>query len=112
MLETPEAISNADAIAAVPGIDAVHIGSSDLSTEMGIPGDYRHERMRAAYAATAPPPAPTGRPWGSAASAATWNSWPGWSRSAVRYLSGASDIGYVLAGGKADVAAMRGLAPQ
>ena len=46
MLETPEAIENADAIAAVEGIDLIHIGSSDLSTEMGIPGQYKHPRMR------------------------------------------------------------------
>src|SRR5438132_6470133 len=38
MLETPEAIESADAIAAVDGIDMLHIGSSDLSTEMRIPG--------------------------------------------------------------------------
>jgi 2-keto-3-deoxy-L-rhamnonate aldolase RhmA len=53
MLETPEAIENADAIAAVDGIDMLHIGSSDLSTEMGIPGQYKHARMRQAYEATA-----------------------------------------------------------
>src|SRR5438067_1243063 len=49
MIETPEAVANADAIAAVEGIDALHIGASDLSTEMGIPGQYQHERMRAAF---------------------------------------------------------------
>jgi 2-keto-3-deoxy-L-rhamnonate aldolase RhmA len=38
MLETPEAIENADAIAAVDGIDMLHIGSSDLSAGMGIAG--------------------------------------------------------------------------
>jgi hypothetical protein len=49
MIETPEAVENAGAIAAVDGIDALHIGASDLSTEMGIPGQYTHERMRAAF---------------------------------------------------------------
>jgi hypothetical protein len=43
MIETPEAVENADAIAAVDGIDVLHIGASDLSTEMGIPGQYTHE---------------------------------------------------------------------
>ena len=52
MLETPEAIANADAIAAVDGIDILHIGPTDLSTEMGIPGQYQHTRMREAYEAT------------------------------------------------------------
>ena len=38
MIETPEAIDNAEAIAAIPGIDALLIGSNDLALEMGIPG--------------------------------------------------------------------------
>jgi len=42
MLETPAAITNADAIAAVPGVDALLIGTSDLSMELGIPGQFDH----------------------------------------------------------------------
>jgi hypothetical protein len=38
MIETPDAVENADATAAVNGIDMLHIGASDFSTEMGIPG--------------------------------------------------------------------------
>jgi 2-keto-3-deoxy-L-rhamnonate aldolase RhmA len=53
MIETPEAVANAHAIAAVEGIDVLHIGSTDLSTEMGIPGDYKHERMREAFESVA-----------------------------------------------------------
>lgn len=49
MLETPEGIANADAIAAVPGIDILLIGSNDLCTTMGIPGDLKHPKLRAAY---------------------------------------------------------------
>ena len=40
MLETPQAIEEADAIAAVPGIDMVHIGALDVSNVMGIPAAY------------------------------------------------------------------------
>src|SRR5690242_20957220 len=53
MIETPEAVANADAIAAVDCIDVLHIGASDLSTEMGIPGQYTHEPMRAAFESVA-----------------------------------------------------------
>jgi 2-keto-3-deoxy-L-rhamnonate aldolase RhmA len=49
MLETPEAIENADTIAAVPGVDALLIGTNDLCMEMGIPGEFTHERIVAAY---------------------------------------------------------------
>ena len=40
MLETPEAIANADAIAAVPGVDILHVGSTDLCDSMGMPGRF------------------------------------------------------------------------
>ena len=49
MLETPEGIANADAIAALPGIDVLLIGSNDLCTAMGIPGELKNPKLRAAY---------------------------------------------------------------
>jgi 2-keto-3-deoxy-L-rhamnonate aldolase RhmA len=49
MLETPRAIENVEAIAAVPGIDVLLIGSNDLCAEMGIPGEFTHERVGEAY---------------------------------------------------------------
>ena len=51
MLETPLAIANADAIAAVPGIDSLLIGTNDLAMELGIPGGFGDERIVAAYQA-------------------------------------------------------------
>jgi 4-hydroxy-2-oxoheptanedioate aldolase len=49
MLETPTAIANADAIAAVPGVDVLLIGTNDLCAEMGIPGDFGNDRVANAY---------------------------------------------------------------
>ena len=49
MIETPQAVENADAIAAIDGIDALLIGTNDLMLEMGISGQVGHERIRAAY---------------------------------------------------------------
>lgn len=49
MLETPTAIANADAIAAVPGIDSLLIGTNDLAMELGIPGGFGDERVVSAY---------------------------------------------------------------
>jgi 2-keto-3-deoxy-L-rhamnonate aldolase RhmA len=40
MIETPEGLANVDAIAAIPGVDVVHVGSSDLLTAMGTPGAF------------------------------------------------------------------------
>ncbi len=49
MLESPRGIANAEAIAAVPGIDSLLIGTADLSIELGIPGELGDERIVAAY---------------------------------------------------------------
>jgi 2-keto-3-deoxy-L-rhamnonate aldolase RhmA len=49
MLETPQAIENADAIAAVPGLDALLIGTNDLCAELGIPGQFGDARVEDAY---------------------------------------------------------------
>src|SRR5262249_26155207 len=49
LIETPTAVANAAAIAAVPGIDALLIGTSDLSMELGIPGQLGDARIVDAY---------------------------------------------------------------
>ena len=49
MLETPKAIANADAIAQVPGVDALLIGTSDLCAEMGIHGQLGDPKVEDAY---------------------------------------------------------------
>ncbi len=52
MLESPQAIDNAEAIAAVDGIDVLLIGTNDLCAEMGIPGQFGHELVADAYKRT------------------------------------------------------------
>ena len=49
MLESAQAIANADAIAAVPGVDGLLIGTNDLAAEFGLPGDFAHPRIAEAY---------------------------------------------------------------
>ena len=49
MLESSRAIENADAIAAVDGVDVLLIGTYDLTAEMGISGQVRHPRVVEAY---------------------------------------------------------------
>ena len=109
MLETPEAIAEVEAIAAVEGIDMVHIGSTDLSTEMGIPGDYKHPRMRAAFEATAAAARRHGKAMGVGGvredlAFQTWLVQLG-----VRYLTSGSDVGYILSAGRADVRQQRAI---
>jgi 2-keto-3-deoxy-L-rhamnonate aldolase RhmA len=49
MLETPLAIDNVEAIAAVPGLDILLVGANDLCLEMGIPGQLDHPRVVDAF---------------------------------------------------------------
>jgi 2-keto-3-deoxy-L-rhamnonate aldolase RhmA len=49
MIESPQAVGNAEAIAAVEGIDCLLIGTSDLTAEMGISGQIDHPRVVEAY---------------------------------------------------------------
>jgi 2-keto-3-deoxy-L-rhamnonate aldolase RhmA len=49
MIETARGVEEADAIAAVAGIDMLLIGSNDLCAALGIPGELRHPKLRQAY---------------------------------------------------------------
>ena len=49
MIESPQGVANCEEIAAVPGIDALLIGTNDLCFEMGIPGQFNDPRVAEAY---------------------------------------------------------------
>lgn len=49
-LESAEAIDEAEAIAGVDGIDALFIGSNDLTLSLGIPGQYTHAKTKDCFA--------------------------------------------------------------
>src|SRR5947207_1977761 len=71
MLETAEGVENCEAIAAVDGVDVLLIGSGDLTTDLGIPGQVDHPQLRTAYERVA------------AASIASRLRLPAWNRQAV-----------------------------
>ena len=49
MIESPQGVANCEEIAAVPGIDALLIGTNDLCFEIGIPGQFNDPRVADAY---------------------------------------------------------------
>jgi 4-hydroxy-2-oxoheptanedioate aldolase len=49
MIESPQGVANCEEIAAVPGVDALLIGTNDLCFEMGIPGQFNDPRVAEAY---------------------------------------------------------------
>ena len=48
MIENQTALENVEAIAAVPGVDVVHVGSNDLATDLGVAGELTHPKVLAA----------------------------------------------------------------
>jgi 2-keto-3-deoxy-L-rhamnonate aldolase RhmA len=53
LIETPLGVANAEAIAALDGVDSLCIGANDLTAELGIPGDYSHPAFCQAVATVA-----------------------------------------------------------
>ena len=49
MIESPQGVNNCEEIAAVPGVDALLIGTNDLCFELGIPGQFNDPRVAEAY---------------------------------------------------------------
>lgn len=48
LIETERGLDNAAEIAAVDGVDALHLGHADLSISLGIAGQFDHPRLHAA----------------------------------------------------------------
>ena len=44
-IETAEGLANVEAIAAVPGVDALWLGQMDMSNFLGIPGQFKHPKF-------------------------------------------------------------------
>jgi len=53
LIETPQGVANAEAIAAVDGVDMIAVGANDLTSELGVPGQYEHPALREAIATVA-----------------------------------------------------------
>ena len=104
MLETPQAVEHADEIAAVPGIDMVHIGALDVSNVMGIPAHYADPRMRAVFEKVASACKAHGKAMGVGGARGDRELQQYLIDLGVRYLTSGSDVGYLMAAARADVA--------
>ncbi len=51
LIESPRGIANLEAIARLPGVDLVGIGTNDLTAELGVAGQSRHPDVRRAHEA-------------------------------------------------------------
>jgi len=108
MLETPGAIENAEAIAAVPGVDVLLIGTNDLTLEMGIAGRYDDPKILRAYDTVI-------------AACTKHSKYPGmggiydhptmekYITMGARFILCGSDISFLMAGGQARAEFLRGI---
>jgi len=95
--ESEEALSQADAIAAVEGVDLVMIGSNDLLADWGLAGQYEHARLRDAYARTIAACRKHGKHLGVGGLASRPDLAAEFVRMGARYVSTGTDLGFLLA---------------
>jgi 4-hydroxy-2-oxoheptanedioate aldolase len=108
MLETPRAIESADAIAAVPGVDVLLIGTNDLTLEMGIPGRYDDSRVVHAYETVI---AACKRHGKTAGMGGIYDhpTMERYVRLGARFILAGSDMTFIMTGGQARTEFLRGL---
>ena len=95
--ESEQALSQADAIAAVEGVDLVMIGSNDLLADWGLAGQYEHSRLRDAYARTIAACRKHGKHVGVGGLASRPQLAAEFVRMGARYVSTGTDLGFLLA---------------
>ncbi len=106
MIESPEAVANAEAIAAVDGVDVLLIGTSDLTAELGISGQSGHPKVVDAYARVGAACARAGKVLGMGGIHDQENASRYIGMGAQFILSG-SDHAYMMAAGSARTAFLR-----
>jgi len=107
MLETPEGVTNADAIAATPGIDVLLIGSNDLCTAMGIPGELKNPKLRAAYQSTAKACKAHGKHLGVGGIRGDGEHVAELVKLGARFVIAGSDLQYLIKSARHEIAALR-----
>jgi len=103
MLETAAGVAAAGEIAAVRGVDALMIGPTDLSTALGVAGQVGHSEVRSAYIAACEAAMKHGKQFVANGDIAAELAERG-----ARIFLGGTDVGYLMAGAKKAVQALRG----
>ena len=110
--ESEEALANADAIAAVGGVDMVMIGSNDLLADWGLAGQYDHARLRQAYAKTIAACRKHGKHVGVGGLSSRPELAAEFVRMGARYVSTGTDLGFLLAAASAKAKEVRQMSPE
>ncbi|MFW5738444.1 MAG: HpcH/HpaI aldolase family protein [Spirochaetota bacterium] len=108
-IETPRGLEQADAIAGVDGVDVLFVGPLDLTTAMGIQGEYADSRFLDAVDTVAAAASAHGKASGTLVLAAEMLE-PMLERG-MTFVAMGSDGGLVASGMRANLALLKGLAP-
>ena len=97
MMETLEALEHVEEIAAVEGVDMLFVGTTDLTTEMGIIGKLDHPRVRDAYARTIAAARKHGKHVGIGGLASRPDLIAEFVKQGARFVSTGTDLGFLSA---------------
>ncbi len=111
MIEAPDAVERADEIAAVEGVDILMIGTNDLCAEMGIDGQFEHERVKRAYGRVIEACRKHGKAAGIGGLASKPKLMAEFITAGAHYVSSGADLSFVLAAGTARANEIRALKP-
>src|SRR5277367_3642501 len=95
--ENEEALTKADEIVSVDGVDMVLIGSNDMLADWGLAGQYEHPRLRDAYAKTIEVCRRHGRYVGVGGLSSRRQLAAEFVKMGARYVSTGTDLGFLLA---------------
>jgi 2-dehydro-3-deoxyglucarate aldolase len=104
-LETPEAMRSLEAIAAVPGVDALFIGPGDLSASMGHAGQATHPEVMESMSRAAQAARSIGKPVGTVGGTAEVVAQ--YRAAGFDYVAIASDLGLLMRSAQAALVALR-----
>lgn len=111
MLETRDALEHVEEIAAVEGIAMLLVGTNDLSGELGIPGQYGHQRIREAYERTIAACRAAGKHVGVGGLASQPALAASFVEMGARYVSTGTDLGFLLAAATEKARAVAAMTP-
>jgi 2-dehydro-3-deoxyglucarate aldolase len=104
-VETPAGLEQLEAIAEVPGIDALFVGPADLSAAMGYPGQLTHPAVMEAMADAVRRCKAIGKPIGTIGNST--DQLAQYRAAGFDYLAVASDLGLLMRGAQGVLGALR-----
>jgi 4-hydroxy-2-oxoheptanedioate aldolase len=107
MIESAEALAEIDAIAAVEGVDVLFIGTNDLCSSLGIPGQLDHDKVRSAYAEAMDACRKHGKHLGIGGLSAYPKLVSGFIKLGARYVSTGTDLSFLLGAATAKATQVR-----